>query len=353
MAVAEIATAEQVDLSRCGAVHSSWATSDRIGDDRESTASPSASAKYAVVVPGVDQQAVALAGKAAAAARPMAIFSAARPSPRSSSGTLERGLEVDGAAMHLAQPALLGHQRQVTAHGFARNVRGCRRDRRRCAAGLADQRGDALTAFFGLHDSKPSLPVRSVYDSRMTVRSNIVNISSCLQRDSYPSLRPRPETACDVAVIGAGVVGCAIARSFAIRGWKMMVVEKPSDILEGASKGNSALLHTGFDEPTGSDELASCSPGFHTYRRIHRRMNLPLVETGGAGCRLGRATAGEAPRHRCPSRPTTARRSGGHRPDELRRREPGLSESALGAVDAGRGDHRPVERAARLYQPGH
>src|SRR6476646_10445247 len=84
----------------------------------------------------------------------------------------------------------------------------------------------------------------------------------------------------DVAIIGAGVVGCAIARSFAIRGWSTLVVEKAADILEGASKGNSALLHNGFDEPTESLERKMVQAGHHIYRRIHHWMNLPLVETG-------------------------------------------------------------------------
>src|SRR6187397_1684746 len=84
----------------------------------------------------------------------------------------------------------------------------------------------------------------------------------------------------DVAIIGAGVVGCAIARSFAIRGWSTLVVEKAADILEGASKGNSALLHNGFDEPPESLERKVVQAGHHLYRRIHHRMNLPLVETG-------------------------------------------------------------------------
>ena len=87
-------------------------------------------------------------------------------------------------------------------------------------------------------------------------------------------------SAYDVAIIGAGVVGCAIARSFAIRGWSTLVVEKAADILEGASKGNSALLHNGFDEPPESLERKVVQAGHHLYRRIHHRMNLPLVETG-------------------------------------------------------------------------
>ncbi len=97
---------------------------------------------------------------------------------------------------------------------------------------------------------------------------------------STPAISAVIENRFDVAIIGAGVVGCAIARSFAIRGWKTVIVEKHSDILEGASKGNSALLHTGFDEPAGSAELAMIKSGYATYRRIHKRMNLPLGGTG-------------------------------------------------------------------------
>lgn len=94
-----------------------------------------------------------------------------------------------------------------------------------------------------------------------------------------PMHAPQPDSF-DVAIVGAGVVGCGIARSFAIRGWKTVILEKAGDILEGASKGNSALLHTGFDEPSESMELQLIKRGYETYQRIHSRMNLPLVKTG-------------------------------------------------------------------------
>ena len=60
----------------------------------------------------------------------------------------------------------------------------------------------------------------------------------------------------DVAIIGAGVVGCAIARRLTLDGARVVVLEKGADILDGASKANSAILHTGFDAPEGSVELA-------------------------------------------------------------------------------------------------
>ena len=58
----------------------------------------------------------------------------------------------------------------------------------------------------------------------------------------------------DMAIIGAGVVGCAIARRFTLEGAKTVVLEKALDVLDGASKGNSAILHTGFDAPPNSLE---------------------------------------------------------------------------------------------------
>lgn len=88
----------------------------------------------------------------------------------------------------------------------------------------------------------------------------------------------------DVAIIGAGVVGCAAARRFALAGARVVLIEKGSDILSGASKANSAILHTGFDAPKGSLELALVQAGRQEYLDIHQAMNLPLVETGALVC---------------------------------------------------------------------
>lgn len=98
--------------------------------------------------------------------------------------------------------------------------------------------------------------------------------------------QPQPfgEEPFDVAIIGAGIVGCAVARRFALAGAKVVLIEKGSDILSGASKANSAILHTGFDAPKGSLELALVQAGRQEYLDIHQEMNLPLVETGALVC---------------------------------------------------------------------
>ncbi len=84
----------------------------------------------------------------------------------------------------------------------------------------------------------------------------------------------------DVAVVGGGVVGCAIARRFALEGAGVVLLEKASDILAGASKANSALLHTGFDATPGTLELACVREGYQEYMAVRERLNLPVLTTG-------------------------------------------------------------------------
>ncbi len=83
----------------------------------------------------------------------------------------------------------------------------------------------------------------------------------------------------DIAIIGGGVVGLALLRRFAMAGLDCVLLERGADILSGASKGNSALLHTGFDAPPGSLELACMQAGYAEYLEIREQLNLPLVKS--------------------------------------------------------------------------
>nr|WSY49870.1 FAD-dependent oxidoreductase [Streptomyces sp. NBC_00886] len=66
---------------------------------------------------------------------------------------------------------------------------------------------------------------------------------------------PLPSTSYDVTVVGAGVVGCAIARDLARHPrLRVALVEAQDDIGQGTSKANTAILHTGFDAVPGSLE---------------------------------------------------------------------------------------------------
>jgi len=136
----------------------------------------------------------------------------------------------------------------------------------------------------------------------------------------------------DVAIVGAGVVGCAIARRLALGGARCVLLEKGADILSGASKGNSALLHTGFDAPPGSLELECMQAGYAEYLQIRERLNLPLVETGAVVVAWT-----EAERERLPDIVAQAHANGvidvrEISPRELYAREPKLAPGAFGAA---------------------
>jgi glycerol-3-phosphate dehydrogenase len=83
----------------------------------------------------------------------------------------------------------------------------------------------------------------------------------------------------DIAVIGGGVVGCAVLRAFTLAGFSSVLLERGGDILSGASKGNAAILHTGFDAPPNSLEHRCIKEGYKEYLQIHEKLNLPLVKS--------------------------------------------------------------------------
>lgn len=136
----------------------------------------------------------------------------------------------------------------------------------------------------------------------------------------------------DVCVIGGGVVGCAMMRRLTLEGLRVLLLERASDILAGASKANSAILHTGFDAPTDSVELACMQAGYQEYLSIREAMNLPVLETGALVVAWNSAELDALPgilaqahRNGVPS----ARQIDAA---DLRRLSPHLSHGALGAI---------------------
>ena len=56
----------------------------------------------------------------------------------------------------------------------------------------------------------------------------------------------------DVAIIGAGVIGSAIARELSKYDVNVCVIEREEDVCCGTSKANSAIIHAGYDAANGS-----------------------------------------------------------------------------------------------------
>lgn len=84
----------------------------------------------------------------------------------------------------------------------------------------------------------------------------------------------------DVFIIGAGVIGCAIARELSRYEAKICVAERCSDICEGTSKANSAIVHAGYDAPTGSLKAKMNVAGNEKMETLCRELDVPFQRIG-------------------------------------------------------------------------
>ncbi|KMO67050.1 FAD/NAD(P)-binding oxidoreductase [Mycolicibacterium chubuense] len=84
----------------------------------------------------------------------------------------------------------------------------------------------------------------------------------------------------DVVVVGAGIVGCAIARALAGTHLTVTLVEARDDVGDGTSKANTALLHTGFDATPGTLESRLVARGYDLLGAYAEQTGIPVERTG-------------------------------------------------------------------------
>ncbi|MFC8826457.1 NAD(P)/FAD-dependent oxidoreductase [Streptomyces sp. NPDC057137] len=144
---------------------------------------------------------------------------------------------------------------------------------------------------------------------------------------------PLPDEVYDVVVVGAGVVGAAIARELARYPLRTALVEASADVGDGTSKANTAILHTGFDAVPGSLEARLVREGRARLAAYAEECGIPVEPIGALLVAWDEeqlaalpGLARKAARNGCPRTRTVGA-------DELRRREPHLGPGALGALE--------------------
>ncbi|MFJ6572533.1 FAD-dependent oxidoreductase [Streptomyces sp. NPDC091292] len=148
-----------------------------------------------------------------------------------------------------------------------------------------------------------------------------------------------PDTPYDVTVVGAGVVGSAIARELArYRGAvdgrppRIALVEARDDVGDATSKANTAILHTGFDAVPGSLEARLVRDGARRLTAYAADCGIPVERVGALLVAWDDeqlaalpALAAKAERNGCHDTRTIG-------PDEVRTREPHLGPGVRGAL---------------------
>ncbi|MFF3444533.1 NAD(P)/FAD-dependent oxidoreductase [Streptosporangium sp. NPDC002721] len=84
----------------------------------------------------------------------------------------------------------------------------------------------------------------------------------------------------DVAVIGAGIVGSAVARELAAYELSVALLDARDDVGDGTSKANTAILHTGFDAKPGTLEARLVREGYRLLSDYAARTGIPVERTG-------------------------------------------------------------------------
>ena len=135
----------------------------------------------------------------------------------------------------------------------------------------------------------------------------------------------------EVIVIGAGVVGCSVARALSRYNLNVTVLEAGSDVAEGASKANSAIVHAGFDAKPGTNKAKFNVLGNRMFEDVCRELKVPFRRNGSLVLAFGaeEERALDELKDKAAQNGVPVEIIG---QDELRRREPNVSPEATAAL---------------------
>ena len=89
-----------------------------------------------------------------------------------------------------------------------------------------------------------------------------------------------PNSRYDVAIIGAGITGSAIARYLSRFDLKLILIDSEADVAMGSSRANSAIVHAGFDCAPGTLMAEMNVKGNALYDSWCAELDVPLKRIG-------------------------------------------------------------------------
>ncbi len=84
----------------------------------------------------------------------------------------------------------------------------------------------------------------------------------------------------DVAIVGAGVAGCCVARECARFALKVAVFEAGLDVADGATRANSGIMHAGYDPKPGTRKACYNVEGAKLYPQWASELGFPYINNG-------------------------------------------------------------------------
>lgn len=145
------------------------------------------------------------------------------------------------------------------------------------------------------------------------------------------------QTVYDVIIVGAGLVGSMIARALGRFRLRTLLVDKESDVGEGATKANTAIVHAGYDAKPGSNKARLNVAGNAMFDAVCQELDVDFDRCGTYVVAVSREELGTLEDLLRRGRENGVPGLSLVGPDEMRRREPAITPHLTGALHAGSG----------------
>lgn len=84
----------------------------------------------------------------------------------------------------------------------------------------------------------------------------------------------------DIAVIGAGVTGAFIARELSRYDLRIVLIEKDTDVANGITKGNTAIIHSGYNAKEGTLKSRLNRIANPMFEQLSKELDIPFKRIG-------------------------------------------------------------------------
>jgi L-2-hydroxyglutarate oxidase LhgO/bacterioferritin-associated ferredoxin len=90
----------------------------------------------------------------------------------------------------------------------------------------------------------------------------------------------------DIVIIGAGCIGAAIARELAKyqhtnqKKLSVLILDAADDVSQGATKGNSGIVHAGYDDKPGTNRAKYCWKGNQMFSQLDKELRFGYQKNG-------------------------------------------------------------------------
>lgn len=84
----------------------------------------------------------------------------------------------------------------------------------------------------------------------------------------------------DVVIVGAGCIGSAIARELSKYQLSVLLLEAADDVSQGATKGNSGIVHAGYDDKPNTNRAKFCWTGNQMFEALDKELRFGYQKNG-------------------------------------------------------------------------